>query len=57
MYSQILFNSEDVSPDADKMDWGSVTDRAFDHVFFVELIKGLGMTLGKQITGMSLSVT
>lgn len=36
-----------MSPEEPKMDWDSITDRAADHVFIFELLKGMGMTLGE----------
>jgi len=32
--------TEQVSPEDPKMDWASITDRATNDLFFVELIKG-----------------
>jgi len=32
--------TEQMSPEEPAMDWQSVTDRATNHLFFVELIKG-----------------
>lgn len=36
----------DVSKPKDDLSLGATTDRAADHLFFVELLKGLGITLG-----------